>query len=162
MDPISKYFNAEKSESLLFIFVGIFAISIAAYFLLKIKQPFYSGMSWPLIAIAIIQLTVGTSVYFRSPKDIKRVQTIVQSQKQKITSEEIPRMEVVMKNFIIYRYVEIILLVAGLFLMFFFSEHLFFNGLGIGLFIQSALMLSLDFFAEKRGKEYLEYLQSLI
>jgi len=161
MQPVINYFSAEKSESLLFILVGLIAISVSAYFILQIKQPFYNGMSWPLIAIAFIQITVGTSVYFRSPKDIQRVTSIVQTQKEKISSEEIPRMQVVMNNFIIYRYVEIVLLISGLLLMFLFDRSFFLKGIGIGLFIQSALMLSLDFFAEKRVQEYLDFLQSI-
>lgn len=161
MEPVIKYFNAEKSESLLFILVGIMAISVSAYFILQIKQSFYNGMCWPLIAIAFIQITVGTSVYFRSPKDIQRVTSIIQNQKEKISSEEIPRMKVVMKNFIIYRYVEIVLLISSLLLMFLFDHSLFLKGIGIGLFIQSALMLALDFFAEKRGQEYLDFLQGI-
>jgi hypothetical protein len=32
------------------------------------------------------------------------------------------------------------------------------KGVGLGLAIQSALMLLLDFFAESRGREYLDYL----
>ena len=161
MDNITNYFNAEKSESLLFILVGIISISVSVYFILQIKQPFYNGMCWPLIAIAFIQITVGTSVYFRSPKDIQRVTSIIQTEKEKISSEEIPRMQVVMKNFIIYRYVEIVLLVSGLLLMFLFDQSFFLKGIGIGLFIQSAFMLSLDFFAEKRGQDYLDFLQGI-
>jgi hypothetical protein len=45
MEQISKYFNAEKSESLLFILVGVAAILLSAYFFVKIKQPFYSRMA---------------------------------------------------------------------------------------------------------------------
>ena len=96
MEQVSKYFNSEKYESVIFILVGIIAISFATYFLVKIKQPFFSGMAYPLMAVALIQIVVGSSVYFRSPKDIVRVDKIVQADKPKIQSEEIPRMEVVM------------------------------------------------------------------
>jgi tRNA uridine 5-carbamoylmethylation protein Kti12 len=93
MEQITKYFNAEKYESLLFILVGVVTISFATYFLIKLKRPFYNGIAYPLIAIALIQLTVGCSVYFRSPKDIERVIEIIQSNKTKIQTEEISRME---------------------------------------------------------------------
>lgn len=43
MNQIEKYFTAEKGESLLFILVGIVAISFATYFFIKVKQPFYNG-----------------------------------------------------------------------------------------------------------------------
>ena len=109
MDAVSNYFNAEKIESMFFVLVGVAAISLASYFFVKIKQPFYNGISYPLIAIALIQITVGSSVYLRSPKDIIRVNAIIQSDNSKIKTEEIPRMQTVMKNFVLYRWVEIAL-----------------------------------------------------
>jgi hypothetical protein len=66
MNSIEKYFNAEKYESLLFVLVGLTAICFAIYFLSKLNLPFYSGIAYPFIAVALIQLVVGTSVYFRS------------------------------------------------------------------------------------------------
>jgi multidrug transporter EmrE-like cation transporter len=162
MEQISKYFNAEKYESLLFILVGIVAISFATYFFLKVKQPFYTGMAYPIMAIALIQLTVGGSVFLRSPKDILRVENIIQSEKTKIISEEIPRMEVVMKNFEIYRWVEIALFVLGLIMFFYFQPMTIWKGIGIGLAIQAGFMLLLDFFAESRGRIYFEYLKTIV
>jgi phosphate/sulfate permease len=161
MNPIEKYFNAEKSESLLFVLVGIAAIGAALYFILKLKQPFYNGMAYPLIAVALIQIIVGTLVYFRSPKDIERVNQIVQNDKPKIQSEEIPRMEVVMKNFVIYRWIEILLILTGLVLAFMFPTQTFWKGVGIGLAIQASFMLLLDYFAESRGAVYLAYLKQI-
>jgi len=161
MEQVSKYFNSEKYESVIFILVGIIAISFATYFLVKIKQPFFSGMAYPLMAVALIQIVVGSSVYFRSPKDIVRVDKIVQADKPKIQSEEIPRMEVVMKNFVIYRWVEIALILVGIIMFFFFQPMSILKGIGLGLFIQASFMLLLDFFAESRGKTYLEFLLTL-
>jgi uncharacterized membrane protein len=161
MEQISKYFNAEKYESVLFVMVGIIAIIFAAYFLVKVKQPFYKGMAYPLIAVAIIQIVVGTSIYFRSPKDILRVNNIVEHEKSKIYAEEIPRMEVVMKNFVIYHWIEIILLLLGIIMFFYFEPNTLWKGVGLGLAIQASFMLLLDYFAESRGKTYLEFLQQL-
>lgn len=161
MEQITKYFNAEKYESVFFVLVGIIAISFAAYFLIKVKQPFFNGMAYPLIAIALIQIVVGGSVYFRSPKDIVRVEQIVQADKSKILTEEIPRMEVVMKNFVIYRWVEMALILVGIIMFYYFQPTTIWKGVGLGLFIQASFMLLLDFFAESRGKIYLEYLQNI-
>jgi hypothetical protein len=36
------------------------------------------------------------------------------------------------------------------------------RGIGLGLFIQASIVLSLDFFAERRGHIYFVYLQELI
>jgi hypothetical protein len=162
MDQINKYFTAEKNESLLFVLVGLAAIGVSVYFLLKIKEPFYNGVSYPLMAIALIQIVVGGSVFVRSPKDIIRVNNIVQQEQTKIQSEEIPRMQVVMKNFATYKWIEIGLLIIGILLFALCQKGSLTNGIGLGLLIQSAFMLLLDFFAESRGKTYLQYLQSII
>ena len=66
-----------------------------------------------------------------------------------------------MKNFIAYRYIEIALIIVGLTIFFLLPNHAFWKGLGLGLLIQAALMLLLDFFAESRGSEYLTYLKNL-
>ncbi|MEW6005927.1 MAG: hypothetical protein AB1695_11495 [Stygiobacter sp.] len=162
MGQITKYFNAEKNESIFFVLVGIVAIILATYFFINVKQPFYNGMAYPLILVALIQLTVGGSVYLRSPKDILRVNEIVQMDKSKIQTEEIPRMTTVMKNFAIYKWIEIALILVGIIMLFFFQPTTIWKGIGLGLFIQASFMLLLDLIAESRGKTYLEYLQTLI
>jgi hypothetical protein len=161
MEQVSKYFNAEKSESLLFVVVGIVALLLSAYFLVKMKQPFYNGMAYPFIVVALIQLTVGSSVYFRSPLDIARVNQMMQTETAKIQTEEIPRMEIVMKKFVLYRWVEIALVIVGIALCLYFQPMTLWKGIGLGLAIQSSFMLLLDYFAESRGKVYLDYLQTL-
>jgi hypothetical protein len=74
MRDIEKYFNAEKYESVLFVLFGVVAITFATYCFLKIKQPFYYGMAYPLITVALIQIIVGSSVYF---KPLSRTSTSV-------------------------------------------------------------------------------------
>jgi hypothetical protein len=160
MEPISKYFNEEKYESVFFVLVGLIAIILSIYFFAKVKTPFYNGVSYALLAVATIQLTVGISVYFRSPKDIIRIENFVKFEKSRIQSDEIPRMNIVMKNFVIYRWIEIFLMSLGLVFFFYFSSQSLMEGIGSGLFIQSALMLFLDYFAEKRGFEYLDFLKN--
>jgi hypothetical protein len=158
---ISRYFKAEQAESILFILVGLVAIGLSIFFWTRLKQPLYSGMAWPLVAIALIQIVVGTTVFVRSPKDILRVENIILSRPEEITSLEIPRMEVVvMKNFQTYKYIEIALIFIGLGLSIFLNDP-FWKGVGLGLFIQSAFMLVLDFFAMSRGQIYLDHLKSL-
>lgn len=110
MEQVSKYFYAEKYESVFFVLAGIAAVLLAIYFFTVIKKPFNSGIAYSITAIALIQIVVGTSVYFRSPKDVVRVNQIIETDKLKIQSEEIPRMNTVMKNFSLYKYIEIALI----------------------------------------------------
>jgi hypothetical protein len=162
MNPIVKYFNAEKAESLLFIGFGVFAILLSVYLFFFIKESFWKGLAIPLLFFSIIQIVIGATIYTRSPKDNLRVESILKYEPGKIQSEEIPRIEKVMKNFVYYRYFEITMIFLGIILMYALSDYGFWKGFGLGLFIQCAVLLSLDFFAEKRGQIYLEHLKEVV
>ena len=161
MDVVSRYFNEEKKESTLFLFIGFLAIAISIFYLTVKKEPFFNGISYAFIAIGLVQLVVGLTIYMRSDMDTVRVNHFVEREKMNIKNFEIPRMEVVMKNFVIYRWVEIALIIVGILFIFLFGQKSLGRGLGIGLALQSSIMLILDYFAEKRGKEYLSFLTSL-
>jgi hypothetical protein len=160
MEQVSKYFSAEKAESIFFVLAGITAILIACYFIFVLKKPFQNGIAYSIATIALIQIIAGTSVYFRSPKDIERVNHLIQTDKAKIQSEEIPRMIVVMKNFTLYKYIEIALIFTGIGFLFILRNDLL-KGIGLGLGIQSSIMLLLDIVAAARGEVYLSFLKEL-
>ncbi len=161
MDNIKNYFNAEKAESLLFIGFGIVAILLSIYFLFFLKEYFWKGLAIPLLLFSMVQIVIGTTIFVRSPKDHLQVENILKNEPQKIQTQEIPRMEKVMNNFVFYRYFEISMIFLGFVLMFALSNYGFWKGFGLGLFIQCAVLLSLDFFAEKRGHFYMEHLQTI-
>lgn len=160
---VTTYFTEEKIESLFFIIVGVMTISLAFIFWFIIKYSFYTGSAFPFLLIGLIQLIVGTTVYIRSPKDIVKVEHIIKHEPQKIQTEELPRMETVMKSFTIYKWIEITLILIGvvLFMSFYNSSQTFWKGLGLGLIIQASIMLTLDIVAEKRGRTYIQHLSIL-
>ena len=126
---------------------------------MKNNISFFKGAAIPLLLIGLIQGVVGYTVYKRSDEDRKKNVYAYDMNPLQLKSPEIPRMEAVMKNFIIYGRLEIAFIAAGLILLFTFRanpDKSFWYGLGLTLVIQSALMLSLDFFAEKRGHIYLK------
>lgn len=161
MNPVVKYFNGEKAESYIFILIGVIALAIALYFIFALKTPFWKGVAIPFIIVALLEFIVGYTIVIRSPKDIARVETFIQKESQSIKTIEIPRMEKVLSNFVIYRYVEIALIILGIVLMYSSMNDTFWRGIGLGLFIQACIVLCLDFFAERRGHIYLEYLNQL-
>lgn len=160
---IKTYFTEEKIESLIFIFIGILSICLAFVFLFIIKYSFYKGLAYPLIIIGIIQLTVGTIIFNRSDADMKLIENYCLKEKEQVLKKELPRMEIVMKNFSFYKWIEIVLFGLGIFLFFFLRSHVsvFWKGLGLGLLIQASIMLSMDIVAEKRGQTYIEALKTI-
>jgi phosphate/sulfate permease len=141
--------------------MGVIAFAVALYFIFVLKTSFWKGVAIPFIVVSSIEFIVGYTIVTRSPKDILRVEKFISKEPQKIKTIEIPRMEKVMSNFILYRYVEIVLIILGVFLMYSSMNDNLWKGIGLGLFIQASIVLCLDFFAEKRGFVYLEYLKEL-
>lgn len=162
MNPIVKYFTGEKLESFLFLGLGLLGIALAVIFLSVTKTSFMKGIAIPFILVAALEIMVGLTLIYRSPKDIIRVETYLSKKTEMIQKEEIPRMEKVMRNFVLFRYTEIALIIIGVILMYGARQNFLWNGIGLGLFIQSSTVLLLDFFAERRGEVYLEYLKSMI
>jgi hypothetical protein len=161
LDPVVRYFDAERAESIVFIAVGMVALALAVWGWRVVKEPFAVGAAVPLVLIAAIQLTVGGTIFARTPKDVARVQQLVAQDKPRLRSEEMPRMQKVMKDFATYRWVEIALLVLGMAMLIAAARGSAWQGAGAGLALQSALMLGLDVFAERRGQAYLDWLRSI-
>ena len=159
MNPVVKYFNGEKAESYIFILIGVIALAMALYFIFTLKSSFWKGVAIPFIIVALLEFIVGYTIVTRSPKDITRVETFIKKEPQSIITLEIPRMEKVMSNFVIFRYAEIALIILGMALMYSSMNDTFWRGIGLGLFIQASIVLCLDFFAERRGHYYMEYLK---
>lgn len=157
MNFIRHYFEGEQSESIIFMLAGMLAMAASIYFVLKIKKRFYIGVSYICVAVALMHIIIGSIIYIRTPKDIQRVEAYFTEDRQKIQTEEIPRMEKVMDNFVLYRWIEIGMTLLGLVLLFLKHRPLL-KGIGVGLIMEGVLSLTLDFFAEQRGDEYLRQL----
>jgi len=154
MEFIKTYFSAEKSESLIFMAMGIMLIGFSTYALVKWGETFYKGFAIPVIFIGVIQLVVGGTVFFKTYKQLVALEALYQKSKTDFVSTETDRMNKVMDNFSIYKKIEIAFVIAGLLLIILAPSKEFWLGLGVGMLLQGALMLTADVFAERRGESY--------
>jgi drug/metabolite transporter (DMT)-like permease len=162
---IEKYFNAEKSESLLFIVIGITAILLALIFFLYLKTNWHKGFAIPFLIVGLMHLAVGYTVYKRCDADRKRNVYAYDMTPGDFKTSEIPRMEKVKSNFVVYRFTEIALLLAGAALFFYFRNNTgksFWAGFGMALAIEAAISLGADFIAEKRAHQYITGIQTYL
>lgn len=162
---IEKYFMAEKQESLLFILIGIAGVVSAIVFFFFLKSSFYKGATIPSLLIGLLLAVVGFTVYKRSDDDRRRNVYAYDLNPADLKDKELPRMKVVMKNFVIYRYTEIFLLLLGAALYVYFIKDIandFWRGFGLALAVMSLLALTADYFAEKRGRTYTSGIESFI
>jgi hypothetical protein len=154
MDFIKTYFQAEKSESLLFMLIGVLTITFSVYAIIKWGAPFYKGFAIPVVLIGLIQMVVGSTVYFRTDQQQQALHTLYSTNKPVFVQQETTRMDKVMANFLVYKKIEIAFVLIGLFLMLFSPGKEFWLGVGVGMFMQGAIMLTCDIFAERRGHIY--------
>jgi type IV secretory pathway TrbD component len=162
---IEKYFGAEKSEAIVFIAAGVLAVLVSLIIMIWYRNAFNKGLVLPLVAVAIMHLAVGISVYGRADKQRTNNVYAYDMDPASLRDEELPRMQKVISNFVVLRWVEIVLASVGLLLIVLYRnslEHMFFFGVGVGLMIQALLSLILDFFAEKRAHEYVDGLKEFL
>jgi uncharacterized membrane protein HdeD (DUF308 family) len=158
-DALTLYFNEEKTESIWFVIIGVISIIFSIWLFFKFKDGFYRGLIIPVILISLIKITVGSTVYLRSDKQIEDTILRLENDKQSTKSDELARMDEVMKNFKIYKWMEVLFIISGVLLLVFIKEKPFWTGIGTGLLIEGTFMIVLDVIAEMRGIKYLEWLQ---
>jgi hypothetical protein len=159
---IEKYFLAEKQESLVFLIIGIIAISLALIFYFAVKSPAFRGAALPLLILGLLQTMAGYAVFARS--DDQRVSQVYayDMNPDQLKTTELTRMRKVKTNFLIYRWVEIGFIIAGLILIFIFRNDLdkyFWLGFGITLTLMAAEIFTADWIAEKRAVYYTNLLE---
>lgn len=160
MNNIEKYFEGEKLQCIIGIIISLIFLSTSIYFLF-VQKPVFKGMAYTFIPLSGLLLAICTGVVIRTPTDIERVTTAYHAGSQKIQTDELPRMERVMKNFAVVKKVEICFFIAGVLLALFFWKNNLIKGIAIGLMVQGVILYLFDHNAAIRGKIYTEFLQSL-
>ena len=158
-EKITSYIIAEKQESLLFMAAGVLAICVAVW--LWTNGHRLKAMAFPLVGIALIQIVVGGTVYFRSDEQLASLTRQFDTAPAEFRNTEAGRMQLVMNNFTTYKWIEVALLGIGVLSILLFQKHDLAAGIGAGLVLQAAFMLCLDMFAEARGRAYLEAILAL-
>ena len=115
-----------------------------------------------MIGVALIQIAVGLGVGLRTPKQAEELEAQFTTAPALFRQPEVPRMEAVMKNFRLFKMIEIALAIIGLLHTYMLHEKMFWYAFGIGLLAQAGVMLVLDLLAEQRGDAYLNAVRSCI
>lgn len=159
MNDMSSYFVAEKQESVIFFVVGLMAIGLSLWLWMNGHR--LKSMVYPLVVIALMQIAVASTIYLRTDSQLSTLSAQLQTNPAALKAAETARMETVMKNFSIYKTIEMLLLIIGVGLIAFSQRHDVATGIGVGLILQAAFTLALDIFAETRGAAYLSAVQRI-
>ena len=156
---ILPYFRAEKQAALYMMIVGAIAILVAVWMWRSGNR--YRGMAIPLTAIAIIQLVAGSAVYLRTDKQIDTLTEQYYSDAAGFLRDETIRMDKVISALRIYKVIEITLLIGGMAMILIYRRQPALLGAGIGLVLQSAILLAFDLIARKRADVYFDAIRRM-
>jgi hypothetical protein len=166
MNPVNEmhvavihYFTAEKRESLLFLIAGGAAIA-GSVWLWATASP-QRAMAYPLVAVALIQLVVGWTIFSRTDRQVRDLHTLLARDPAAYAAAELPRMAAVQRSFRIYKAIEVALLAAGAAGLFVFRDRPALHAASRGLALQAALMLAFDLVSERRAAVYVEQIRRL-
>ena len=149
------YFAAEKTEGWIFIGLGAASIGVGAYLLTR-GEDWARGAAIPAIAVGALQ-GIGVGAYaFGIDSKVDQLDAQIAHDPAAYRTEEHARMDGVVRRFVIYRIVELVVLGAGagLAVAGFVKPNDALKGAGITLAAQATILLTLDFFADARAHAY--------
>lgn len=160
MDALHTYFDGERQAGLGAALLGLIACGFSAW--LWSTTSAFRAMLVPVALIGLIQLGIGVGLWVKTPAQVAALEAgLAQPEAAARTarSTELVRMERVMKNFLVIKAVELLLIAVGVGLIFGLRQRGWAVGVGMGLLVQAAVMLAFDVFAEARGEPYLAWLR---
>lgn len=156
---MNEYFQGEKIEALVFILsIGLFSLVFGVWLLTE-GGNFSKGVAIPFLALALISITVGSVVGFRTPHQLRNLENGLVKNKVATINSEIQRMNKVNGAWPKYLVVWIAFGIIGVILRI-LTKNDFTQGLGIALVFFSGVTLIIDGFAERRATKYTNALQT--
>ncbi len=154
-EGLREYFGGELRESFLFMGAGVASLAVGVPLGIEgrdVGRP----MSVPLMVFGAVHLVLGVGLALRTPGQVRALAAMLASDGRSWKELESKRMRGVMSGFQLYRAFELVVGTTGAFMA--GLSHVRGEpavlGVGLGLFIEAAALLALDFFAEERGRKY--------
>jgi hypothetical protein len=158
-DATHEYFAGEKNSGYLWGSVGLVAIGSGA-FLLTRKTDITRGAAYPLIGVGAIQAILAGALLLGTDARVRKLDEQYVQNPRVFRDDELTRIKGVNRTFLILEIVEAVLIAGGTTLAI-ASKSDTWRGVGIGLAIQGAAMLSLDGLAHARAGRYERALEAV-
>ena len=145
--------------------IGGIAIVMAIVFFAIVKDSFYEGAAIPLFFIGVWQLFGGLRIYRNNRARALQVSGAVTGQQLNWMREELARIVQLIRRFSLFKWIEMIIVVAGLGMIFYYRadplKQLFY---GFGLYMTVIVLITLvaDYAAERRAFAYKKGLQDIL
>ena len=156
---LTAYFTAEKQGGLLLVALAAASLALAAY--LFATKSLFSAMAWPVLVLGGIELVIGLTVAGRASAQIAEIEAGLQSTRTATITAEIERMARVNGTFELIKKVEIAVIGVGVLFLIVQPAPATLGSIGLGILLQSTVLLVFDTFAHHRAIHYVEWLIAL-
>jgi hypothetical protein len=156
---LTAYFTAEKQGGLLLVALALASAALAAY-LFATKNPF-GAMAWPLLVLGGLELVIGATIAARTASQVADLEAGLQAARAQTITVEVERMARVNSTFVVIKRVEIALIAVSLLFLIVRPAPATLGAIGLGILLQSAVLLAFDTFAHHRAVHYVEWLIAL-
>jgi hypothetical protein len=156
---LTAYFTAEKQGGLLLVALAVASLALAGY--LFATKSLFSAMAWPVLVLGGIELVIGISVASRATAQIAEIEAGLQSTRTVTITAEVERMARVNGTFTLITKVEIALIALSVLFLIVQPAPATLGSMGLGILLQSAILLVFDTFAHHRAVRYVEWLIAL-
>jgi hypothetical protein len=156
---LTAYFVAEKQGGLLLVALAIAGAALAGY--LFATRSVFSAMAWPLLVLGGLELVIGVTIASRTPSQIAELEAGFQHTRTRTITSELERMARINHTFVNVKKVEIALIAVSLVFLIARPAPATLGAIGLGILLQSAVLLVFDTFAHHRAVHYVEWLIAL-
>jgi hypothetical protein len=155
------YFAGERREAWAFGGAGVLTLGGGGA-MFAADDPLYRGAALPLVMVGAVELAAGIVLLARTDAQVAELDRRLDADRRAFLSLEAPRMERVQREFGVLAIAEVALLVAGLGVASYGGargDHAL-SGIGGGVALQSAAMLTFDAHASARADAYVTALRA--
>ena len=155
LNDLQLYFRGEKAESAVILLISVTLLLASVALIFWVRQPFTKGLGGVLLLAALIGVSVGGAVFFRTDSQVAELAAVYRSSPQEFVDVEGQRMDKVVESFRTYRFMYIVSGIVALGLVSLTSSPAL-HGAAVGLFVFAAMGFSIDHYAEERALWYAE------
>lgn len=154
------WFTGERNEAFVFLGLGVVSTGTGAYLLTR-DTDFGRGAGYTAIGFGAVEMIFATTYTLGlAPKHDELKDDLAQDP-VKFRRDELDRMNAIADRFVLYRYAELGILAvgAGLATYGFVKKREVLAGIGVTAAVHAVLVLTLDYFAEQRTRDYIGALE---
>jgi membrane protein YdbS with pleckstrin-like domain len=160
LDIIDTYFAKEKVMSIVFFLLGLLAVVVGLFFWWNSKSLLLQGAIAPLLILGLISGVVGGSIYLRTNSQVSTLKQTYSNEPIRFFSQEQTRIDKVNRNWVIYKVIEVLIIITSKIVLLFAYQRDFWSGFAMAALIMASALIVLDVISEHNGRWYAEKLHA--